>query len=41
MFANESKMRIRIQIHTGRAVDALQRGLEDLVQLCDVTLEKN
>lgn len=36
----ESKMHFRIQMHKGRAVDALRRGLEDLVQLCDVTLEK-
>lgn len=36
----ESKMHFRIQMHKGKAVDALKRGLEDLVQLCDVTLEK-
>lgn len=36
----ESKMHLRIQMHKGRAVDALRKGLEDLVQLCDLTLEK-
>ncbi|KAJ8912261.1 hypothetical protein NQ315_008852 [Exocentrus adspersus] len=36
----ESKMHFRIQMHTGRAVDALKRGLEDLVSICDITLEK-
>lgn len=36
----ESKMHFRIQMHKGRAVDALKRGLDDLVKLCDVTLEK-
>lgn len=36
----ESKMHFRIQMHKGRAVDALRRGLEDMVQMCDITLDK-
>uniref|UniRef100_V5G8K4 DNA-directed RNA polymerases I and III subunit RPAC2 n=1 Tax=Anoplophora glabripennis TaxID=217634 RepID=V5G8K4_ANOGL len=36
----ESKMHFRIQMHKGKAVDALKRGLEDLVNVCDTTLEK-
>ncbi|XP_018560856.1 probable DNA-directed RNA polymerases I and III subunit RPAC2 [Anoplophora glabripennis] len=36
----ESKMHFRIQMHKGKAVDALKRGLEDLVNVCDNTLEK-
>lgn len=35
----ESKMHFRIQMHEGRAVDALKRGLEDLVKVCDYTVE--
>lgn len=35
----ESKMHFRIQMHEGRAVDALKRGLEDMVKMCDHTLE--
>lgn len=36
----ENKMHMRIQVHKGRAVDTLKKGLEDLAQICDVTLEK-
>ncbi|KAG5883913.1 hypothetical protein JTB14_032136 [Gonioctena quinquepunctata] len=36
----EAKMHFRIQMHEGKAADALKRGLEDLVKVCDVTLEK-
>ncbi|KAJ8950850.1 hypothetical protein NQ318_011146 [Aromia moschata] len=36
----EAKMHFRIQMHKGKAVDALKRGLEDLVNVCDITLEK-
>ncbi|CAH1103892.1 unnamed protein product [Psylliodes chrysocephalus] len=36
----ESKMHFRIQMHNGKAIDALKKGLEDLMQVCDVTLEK-
>lgn len=32
-------MHLRIQMCKGRAVDALKRGLEDLVKMCDHTLE--
>ncbi|KAF5274878.1 hypothetical protein FQA39_LY07060 [Lamprigera yunnana] len=35
----EAKMHFRIQMHRGRAIDALRRGLKDLVKLCDHTLE--
>lgn len=35
----ESKMHFRIQMSKGRAVDALKRGLEDLVKICDHTME--
>lgn len=35
----ESKMHFRIQMHKGRAVDALKRGLQDLVNMCDHTIE--
>lgn len=31
-------MHLRIQMRKGRAVDALKRGLEDLVKMCDHTL---
>lgn len=27
-------------MHKGRAVDALKRGLQDLVKVCDITMEK-
>lgn len=27
-------------MHRGQAIDALKRGLEDLVKVCDITLEK-
>ncbi|XP_056643512.1 probable DNA-directed RNA polymerases I and III subunit RPAC2 [Diorhabda carinulata] len=37
---SESKMHFRIQMNNGKAIDALKKGLEDLVQLCDVTLDK-
>lgn len=36
----ESKMHFRIQMNKGQAIDALKRGLEDLVKICDHTLEK-
>lgn len=36
----ESKMHFRIQMNKGHAIDALKRGLEDLVKICDHTLEK-
>ncbi|XP_072401444.1 DNA-directed RNA polymerases I and III subunit RPAC2 [Diabrotica undecimpunctata] len=36
----ESKMHFRIQVHSGKAVDILKRGLEDLMKVCDITLEK-
>lgn len=35
----ESKMHFRIQLRTGRASDTLKRGLDDLVKMCDHTLE--
>ncbi|GLV35632.1 RNA polymerase I and III subunit D [Carabus blaptoides fortunei] len=35
----ESKMHFRIQMQKGRAVDILKRGLDDLVKMCDHTLE--
>lgn len=35
----ESKMHFRIQMHKGRAVDALKSGLQDLVKVCDHTLD--
>ncbi|XP_018326711.1 probable DNA-directed RNA polymerases I and III subunit RPAC2 [Agrilus planipennis] len=35
----EKKMNLRIQMYEGRAVDALRRGLEDLVNVCDHTLD--
>ncbi|CAH0561287.1 unnamed protein product [Brassicogethes aeneus] len=36
----ESKMHFRIQMKKGKAVDALKRGLDDLIKVCDVTMEK-
>ncbi|KAF7273721.1 RNA polymerases I and III subunit AC2 l(2)37Cg [Rhynchophorus ferrugineus] len=36
----ENKMHFRIQMYNGKAIDALKRGLEDLVKVCDITLEK-
>ncbi|XP_019872830.1 probable DNA-directed RNA polymerases I and III subunit RPAC2 [Aethina tumida] len=36
----ESKMHFRIQMHKGKAVDALKRGLEDLIKVCDITDQK-
>ncbi|XP_030767818.1 probable DNA-directed RNA polymerases I and III subunit RPAC2 [Sitophilus oryzae] len=36
----ENKMHVRIQMYNGKAIDALKRGLEDLVKVCDITLEK-
>jgi DNA-directed RNA polymerase subunit L len=33
-------MHLRIQMRKGRAVDALKRGLEDLVSLSDHVLEQ-
>ncbi|KAK9870321.1 hypothetical protein WA026_006407 [Henosepilachna vigintioctopunctata] len=35
---SESKMHLRIQMFKGRAVDALKKGLEDLVKMCDHSL---
>lgn len=35
----ESKMHFRIQMQQGRAVDALKKGLEDLVKICDHTTD--
>lgn len=32
-------MNLRIQMHKGKAIDALKRGLEDLVKVCDHTLD--
>ncbi|XP_044748509.1 probable DNA-directed RNA polymerases I and III subunit RPAC2 [Coccinella septempunctata] len=32
---SESKMHFRIQMNEGRAVDALRKGLEDVVKMCD------
>lgn len=34
----ESKMHFRIQMREGKAVDALSRGLQDLVKMCDHTM---
>ncbi|KAL1509099.1 hypothetical protein ABEB36_003893 [Hypothenemus hampei] len=36
----ENKMHLRIQMSHGKAVDALKRGLEDLIKVCGITLEK-
>ncbi|CAG9861784.1 unnamed protein product [Phyllotreta striolata] len=36
----ESKMHFRIQTYNGKAIEALKKGLEDLMQLCDITLDK-
>ncbi|KAJ3630198.1 hypothetical protein MTP99_011405 [Tenebrio molitor] len=36
----EATMHLRIQMRKGRAVDALKRGLEDLVSLSDHVLEQ-
>ncbi|KAL3267269.1 hypothetical protein HHI36_011402 [Cryptolaemus montrouzieri] len=35
---SEAKMHFRIQMQKGRAIDALKKGLEDLVKMCDHTL---
>lgn len=35
----ENKMHFRIQMHQGRALDALKRGLQDLIKVCDHTME--
>lgn len=35
----ESKMHFRIQMHRGTALSALKRGLEDLMKMCDHTLD--
>lgn len=32
-------MHFRIQMYNGKALDALKRGLDDLVKVCDITLE--
>lgn len=36
----ENQMHLRIQMFKGQAIDALKKGLEDLIQVCDITLEK-
>ncbi|XP_066252778.1 DNA-directed RNA polymerases I and III subunit RPAC2 [Euwallacea similis] len=36
----ENNIHFRIQMYQGQATDALKRGLEDLVKVCDVTLSK-
>lgn len=36
----ENSMHFRIQMRKGRAVDALKRGLEDLVQVSDHILDE-
>lgn len=35
----DPKMHFRIQMRQGTAGDALKRGLEDLVKMCDHTIE--
>lgn len=35
----EAKMHFRIQMHRGKAVDCLKKGLKDLVKLCDHTID--
>lgn len=35
----EAKINFRIQMHRGRAVDAMKRGLQDLVKVCSHTLD--
>ncbi|KFY20144.1 hypothetical protein V493_07739 [Pseudogymnoascus sp. VKM F-4281 (FW-2241)] len=37
---SEPKMNIRIQTYEGTAFEALEKGLEDLMDLCDVVAEK-
>ncbi|KAL2108222.1 hypothetical protein VUR80DRAFT_4114 [Thermomyces stellatus] len=37
---SEAKMNVRIQTYEGAAVDALQKGLRDLADMCDVMTEK-
>ncbi|CAK7273505.1 RNA polymerase subunit AC19 [Sporothrix epigloea] len=37
---SEAKMNIRIQTYEGTAIDALEKGLRDLQDLCDVVGEK-
>ncbi|OAA72283.1 DNA-directed RNA polymerase I and III 14 KDA polypeptide [Cordyceps fumosorosea ARSEF 2679] len=37
---SEAKMNIRIQTYEGTALDALQKGLGDLQQVCDVVAEE-
>ncbi|CAH1982285.1 unnamed protein product [Acanthoscelides obtectus] len=36
----ENKMHFRIQMYNGRAVDALRKGLEDLEEVCTITLDR-
>ncbi|XP_051159752.1 probable DNA-directed RNA polymerases I and III subunit RPAC2 [Leptopilina boulardi] len=36
---NEDKMMVRIQAREGRAVDILRRGLENLNDVCDHTID--
>lgn len=37
---SEPKMNIRIQTYEGTAFEALEKGLDDLIDLCDVVAEK-
>ncbi|OBT78572.1 hypothetical protein VF21_00950 [Pseudogymnoascus sp. 05NY08] len=37
---SEPKMNIRIQTYEGTAFEALEKGLDDLMDLCDVVAEK-
>ncbi|KAL1122630.1 hypothetical protein AAG570_002957 [Ranatra chinensis] len=36
----ETKMHFRIQTSGPKAIDILMRGLKDLAQICDITLQK-
>ncbi|ENN81004.1 probable DNA-directed RNA polymerases I and III subunit RPAC2 [Dendroctonus ponderosae] len=36
----ENQMHLRIQMFKGQAIDALKKGLADLIQVCDITLDK-
>ncbi|SPO02836.1 related to DNA-directed RNA polymerase I/III chain AC19 [Cephalotrichum gorgonifer] len=37
---SEDKMNVRIQTYEGSAVDALQKGLQDLAAVCDVITDE-
>lgn len=37
---SEALMNVRIQTYEGTALDALEKGLQDLMDLCDVVAEK-